>query len=92
MKWCCYIFEGFATCAGEADLSVVVVTIGGQDSFMLQGRAVDADTDVGSLNTPFKVTLFTEQAIFHCPGCGVRLHEYYKKSIERLRREDLNGR
>jgi len=92
MKWCCYILEDLATCAGEAGVSVVVVTIGGQDSFVLQSRAVDADTGGGSWNLPFKVTRFTQQAIFHCPGCGVRLHDYYKKSIEQLRREDLNGR
>ncbi len=92
MKWCCYIFEDLAACAGEADLSVVVVTIGGQDSFVLQGRAVDANTDVRNWNVPFKVTTLTQQAIFHCPGCGVRLHQYYKNSIEPLSREDLNGR
>src|SRR6266545_3604880 len=44
------------------------------------------------LVVPFLVTTLTQQAIFHCPGCGVRLHQYYKNSIEPLSREDLNGR
>jgi hypothetical protein len=90
MKFCCYIFESFAECAGEAGLSIVVVTIAGRDSFVLQGRAVDAGTDVGYTQT--KITVLTQQTIFRCPGCGVRLHRFYRRSMEELRREDLHHR
>ncbi len=65
----------------------MVVTMNGQDTFVLQSRAVDAGAKLP--NVPIKITLLTEQAIFSCPGCGVRLDKYYKKSIEQLRREDL---
>ncbi|GIF57433.1 hypothetical protein Air01nite_35280 [Asanoa iriomotensis] len=57
---------------------------------MLQARAVDAGTQMP--NVPIKIYTMTQQAIFHCPGCGVRLDKYYKKSTEQLRREDLNKR
>jgi hypothetical protein len=90
MTWCCYIFESLATAAGEAGLAIIVVTIADQDSFVLQGRAVDAGTQMPDV--PIKITTMTQQAIFHCPGCGVRLDTYYKRSIEQLRREDLNHR
>jgi hypothetical protein len=90
MTWCCYIFESLATAAGEAGLAIIVVTIADQDSFVLQGRAVDAGTQMPDV--PIKITTMTQQAIFHCPGCGVRLDAYYKRSIQQLRREDLNHR
>ena len=88
MKCCCYIFEGLATAAGEAGLAIIVVTLADKDSFVLQGRAVDVGTWIP--NVPIKIATMTQQAIFHCPGCGVRLDAYYKRSIEQLRREDLN--
>ncbi|WP_203703636.1 hypothetical protein [Asanoa iriomotensis] len=69
---------------------MIVVALGDQDSFMLQARAVDAGTQMP--NVPIKIYTMTQQAIFHCPGCGVRLDKYYKKSTEQLRREDLNKR
>jgi hypothetical protein len=87
MKWCCHRFEGLVACAGEAGLSVIVVTIGDQDSFVLHARAVDVGTQIPPV--PIKITTVTQQAIFSCPGCGVRLAKHYRKSMERLRREDL---
>lgn len=88
MKWCCPIFEGLASFAGEGGISIVVITIDGQDSFMLQARAVDAGVDVGY--TKFKLYTGVQQAIFHCPGCGSKLREYYKDSLDLLRRDDLD--
>ena len=88
MKWCCHIFESLATSAGEADLAIIVVTLADQDSFVLQGRAVPAGAQIPVV--PIKITRMAQQAIFHCPGCGVRLDAFYKGSIEQLRREDLN--
>lgn len=90
MKWCCPIFEGFVAFAGQGGLSVVVVKMEGTDCFMLQARGVDADVEPG--NTAFKLYIVEQQAIFHCPGCGVRLDRYYKKSLDSLRRDDLDQR
>ena len=70
--------------------AVVVATINHQNSFLLQARAVDAGTEMPNL--PIKIYTMTQQAIFSCPGCGVRLDTFYRTSIEELRREELNGR
>ena len=88
LKWCCYIFEDLFATAGEAGLAIIVVTLADEDSFVLQGRAVDVGTRIP--NVPIKIARMTQQAIFHCPGCGVRLHKFYKRWMDQLRREDLN--
>ena len=87
MKWCCPIFEGLASFAGERGLSLIVARII-TDRFLLQSRAVDAGVDLG-VSTPVPVTIAQQQAIFYCPGCGVPLAEFYQSDIETLRREDL---
>lgn len=86
MKWCCPIFEFLADGAGQRGLSVIVATIG-SDSFLLQGRAVDAGREVG--HTDEIVTVAEQQAIFYCPGCGTPLSQFYADSLDALRREDL---
>ena len=86
MSWCCPIFEGLAAFAGQRGLSVIVAKFV-EDRFVLQSRAVDAGVILEFTDVP--VTVAEEQVIFHCPGCGVSLADFYAGELEHLRREDL---
>lgn len=86
MKWCCAAFEGLSDSAGHRGLSVIVGTLVG-DRFILQARAVDAGSELGSVGVP--VTVAEQQVIFFCPGCGVDLAQFYAHSRDAMRREEL---
>jgi hypothetical protein len=86
MKWCCSIFEDLVDCAGERGLAIIVATLK-DDRFLLQFRAVEVGHALGYNEVP--VAVEGHRVIFFCPGCGVNLAKFYKKSMDALRRQDL---
>jgi hypothetical protein len=87
VRWCCSIFEGFVDCVGERGMTIIVGTIAGRDTFVLQFRAVEVGDSLGYTEVP--VAVEGHQAIHHCPGCGARLAKCYKKNLDALRRQDM---
>ena len=89
MKFCCGTFEDFIEMAGEGGVSVVVASLLGSMRFFLQSRAFAAGASVTTPITDARMVLSTEQVIHYCPGCGVKLLDFYASTMGDLQRQDL---
>jgi hypothetical protein len=90
MKFCCGTFEDFTEMAGEGGLSVVVaLLLPGSMRFFLQSRAFAAGVSVTTPVTDARMVLSTQEVIHYCPGCGVKLLDFYASTLGDLQRQDL---
>lgn len=89
MKWCCGQFQGWHSEAGNRGVGVFArKNLDGDPYFVLQHRATEANVQV-TANPVSPVSLVAEVGIQFCPWCGVRLLDWYRKSLESLERPDL---
>ncbi len=70
-------------------MAVVVTSRAAVPLFFLQARAVSAEVEDPRVDTPYPLTLATQQSIGYCPGCGTCLRERYDQQLDALRRDDL---
>jgi hypothetical protein len=88
MKWCCAQFGNHFAEAGLRGFAVFAVMRDfDEPAFLLQHRSLDPNVEPVPQTGPFSVV--SDVGIMFCPWCGVRLRDYYRKSMKELDRSDL---
>lgn len=89
LVWCCSHLADAIQSQGNRGFSIELgfdAKLGVGLYFVLKFRAIALEDDIGRkpLDTPFPVTIRSQQAIRYCPWCGTLLRDYYYRFVDRL--------
>ena len=89
MRWCCTVFEGWYSQAGERGLGVLAgITPDNEPEFLIQFRAI-GDGERLSVSSPEAILTETQIGILYCPWCGRKLEQWYRRDLAELDRPNL---